>query len=120
MRLRSLSAMAAAVVVPVGAGAGVGLPQPPSAYAAASPFYVDPDTNAAHWVAANPADPTVSVANGWNGTWSQSGTTVTVRNVAWNGGLPSGGTVSTGFQASFSGSNPPLAAFALNGSSCGS
>jgi endoglucanase len=63
---------------------------------------------------------TVSVANGWNGTWSQSGTSVTVRNVAWNGNLASGGTVSTGFQASFSGSNPPPAGFALNGAPCGS
>jgi endoglucanase len=63
---------------------------------------------------------TVSVSNGWNGTWSQSGTTVTARNVAWNGNLATGATVGTGFQASFSGSNPPPTGFALNGAPCGS
>jgi endoglucanase len=63
---------------------------------------------------------TTTLTNGWNGTWSQSGTTLTARNVDWNGNLPSGGTVTTGFQASFTGSNPPPAAFALNGTSCGS
>jgi endoglucanase len=51
---------------------------------------------------------------------TQSGTTLTARNADWNGSLPSGGTVTTGFQASFTGGNPPPAAFALNGTSCGS
>jgi endoglucanase len=63
---------------------------------------------------------TVTLVNGWNGTWSQSGTTMTVRNAAWNGTLATGGTVSTGFQASYSGSNPAPAGFALNGRPCGS
>jgi len=61
---------------------------------------------------------TVSVSNGWNGTWSQSGTRVTVSNTSWNGGLPNGGTVSTGFQAGFTGSPGTPSDFALNGTPC--
>ncbi len=61
---------------------------------------------------------TVSVSNGWNGVWSQNGTTVTVSNPSWNGSLPTGGTVSTGFQASYSGSAGTPSGFALNGAAC--
>ena len=61
----------------------------------------------------------VTLANGWNGDWSQSGTTITVRNAAWNGALATGATLSTGFQASFTGSTPAGPAnFALNGTPC--
>ncbi|MDR7274018.1 glycoside hydrolase family 6 protein [Catenuloplanes atrovinosus] len=62
---------------------------------------------------------TVTLANGWNGTWSQSGTTLTGANMAWNGSVPAGGTVSTGFQASVSGGAPAApSAFTLNGTPC--
>jgi endoglucanase len=61
----------------------------------------------------------VQLSNGWNGTWSQSGSTITVRNAAWNGSLPAGGTASVGYQGTFSGSTLPAASgFALNGSAC--
>ncbi|WP_238419290.1 endo-1,4-beta-xylanase [Streptomyces taklimakanensis] len=40
----------------------------------------------------------VSLANGWNGGFSQSGSTVTVTNAAYNGTVPAGGTISFGFQ----------------------
>ncbi|WP_101254227.1 endo-1,4-beta-xylanase [Streptomyces barkulensis] len=40
----------------------------------------------------------VSLANGWNGSFSQSGSTVTVTNAAYNGTVPAGGTISFGFQ----------------------
>ncbi|MFD1828193.1 endo-1,4-beta-xylanase [Streptomyces desertarenae] len=42
----------------------------------------------------------VSLANGWNGSFSQSGGTVTVTNAAYNGTVPAGGTISFGFQTS--------------------
>jgi endoglucanase len=62
--------------------------------------------------------PTVSVSNGWNGVWTQTGTTVTVSNASWNGTLPPGGSVSVGFQGSFTGSLPGPSGFQLNGAPC--
>ncbi|MCA2218340.1 glycoside hydrolase family 6 protein [Jidongwangia harbinensis] len=61
---------------------------------------------------------TVSVSNGWNGAWSQSGTTVTVTSPPYGGSVPRGGSVSTGFQASFSGSPGTPSDFTLNGTRC--
>ncbi|MFI5839040.1 glycoside hydrolase family 6 protein [Catenuloplanes sp. NPDC051500] len=60
----------------------------------------------------------VTLSNGWNGTWTQSGTTLTASNVAWNGAVPAGGTISTGFQATHNGTNPAPTAFTLNGTAC--
>ncbi|MGR3934284.1 cellulose binding domain-containing protein [Streptomyces sp. BRA346] len=58
------------------------------------------------------------VTQGWNATWSQSGTTVTALNASWNGKIATGGSVSAGFTASWSGSNPVPSAFKLNGVAC--
>jgi endoglucanase len=61
----------------------------------------------------------VTLASGWSGTWSQSGSTITVRNAAWNGSLGTGASTSTGFQASFSGPAPANpTGFTLNGTPC--
>jgi endoglucanase len=61
----------------------------------------------------------VTLSNGWSGTWSQSGSTITVRNAAWNGSLATGATTSTGFQATFTGATPAGPTdFALNGTPC--
>ncbi|GAA3922474.1 glycoside hydrolase family 6 protein [Actinoplanes auranticolor] len=61
----------------------------------------------------------VTVSSGWSGTWSQSGSTVTVRNAAWNGSLATGATTSTGFQATFTGTAPAAPTdFVLNGTPC--
>ncbi|RKN39349.1 glycoside hydrolase family 6 protein [Micromonospora endolithica] len=61
----------------------------------------------------------VRLTNGWNGEWSQSGDRITVRNAAWNGGLPAGGTTSIGFQGTFTGSTLPApSGFTLNGTAC--
>ncbi|MFG2063004.1 glycoside hydrolase family 6 protein [Micromonospora sp. NPDC048871] len=61
----------------------------------------------------------VRLSNGWNGTWSQSGDRISVRNADWNGSLPSGGTLSTGFQGTYSGSSLPApSGFTLNGTNC--
>lgn len=58
------------------------------------------------------------VSQGWNAKWSQSGTIVTAANEGWNGALGTGASVSAGFLASWSGSNPAPAAFKLNGTPC--
>ncbi|MFD1662368.1 cellulose binding domain-containing protein [Streptomyces caeni] len=58
------------------------------------------------------------VTQGWNATWSQSGTTVTAANESWNGSLATGASVSAGFIASWEGSNPVPTSFTLNGTTC--
>lgn len=42
----------------------------------------------------------------WNASCTQSGATVTCSNVSYNGTVPDGGSVTFGFNASWSGSNP--------------
>jgi len=58
------------------------------------------------------------VTHGWNAKWSQSGTTVSAGNESYNGSLPTGASVSTGFIASRSGNNPVPTSFKLNGTVC--
>ena len=59
------------------------------------------------------------LTSGWNGTWSQTGTTLTVRNATWNGTLATGATTATGFQGTFTGSSLPTPTnFTLNGAAC--
>ncbi|MFI7034025.1 glycoside hydrolase family 11 protein [Microbispora rosea] len=58
------------------------------------------------------------VTNAWNATVSQSGSSVTARNVSYNGSLAPGATTSFGFQGTHSGNNPNPSAFSLNGSAC--
>lgn len=57
---------------------------------------------------------------GWNGTVSQSGSTVTAVNASWNGTIPPNGTANIGFNgtAASVGNNPPPTSFTLNGTSC--
>ncbi|MEU6786767.1 arabinofuranosidase catalytic domain-containing protein [Nonomuraea angiospora] len=54
----------------------------------------------------------------WNGTYTQSGSQVTVANVDYNGSIPGGGSVGFGFNGSWTGSNPVPSGFALNGVTC--
>jgi endoglucanase len=58
------------------------------------------------------------ITNLWNGTLSQMGQSVRVSNAGFNGNIPSGGSASFGFQASYSGSNAAPGNFALNGVPC--
>ena len=46
-----------------------------------------------------------TLANGWNGAWTQSGKTVTVANVSYNGSLAAGATTSAGANFNYSGTN---------------
>ncbi|MCX4445464.1 MULTISPECIES: cellulase family glycosylhydrolase [unclassified Streptomyces] len=58
------------------------------------------------------------VVQGWNATWSQSGSTVTAAGIDWNSSLATGGSADLGFVGSFSGSNPQPTGFTLNGVAC--
>ncbi|MER6273347.1 glycoside hydrolase family 48 protein [Streptomyces sp900105755] len=58
------------------------------------------------------------LVSGWNGTWSQSGPSVTVRNASYNGTIAAGAAVSTGAQFSYTGSNAAPTGFAVNGTTC--
>ncbi|WP_136518160.1 MULTISPECIES: cellulase family glycosylhydrolase [Cellulomonas] len=58
------------------------------------------------------------ITQAWNGTATQSGGTVTVRDAGWNGSVRTGGTASFGFNGSWSGSNPVPTQFTVNGVAC--
>ncbi len=58
------------------------------------------------------------ITNLWSAQYTQNGATVTVTNLAWNGSLPPGGTVSFGFNINYSGANDKPAGFTLNGTAC--
>ncbi|MBG7698604.1 glycoside hydrolase family 6 protein [Streptomyces sp. MC1] len=61
---------------------------------------------------------TQKVTSGWNAKISQSGTAVTAANESYNGALATGGTVSFGFNGTFSGTNSVPATFTLDGVAC--
>jgi len=58
------------------------------------------------------------VTNYWNTKLTQSGTAVTAANESYNGSLATGGSVSFGFQGSYSGTNAIPATFTLDGVTC--
>ena len=59
-----------------------------------------------------------TINNLWNGTYTQSGTHLMVRNAEWNGVIPPSGAVAFGFVASYSGSPPTITTCIFNGQSC--
>jgi hypothetical protein len=59
-----------------------------------------------------------SVSGGWNGTWTQTGTTVRVTPADFNTNLAPGASASIGFVGSYSGPNLLPSAFTLNGNVC--
>ena len=59
------------------------------------------------------------ISNLWNGSYTQSGESVSVNNLSYNGTIvANGGTASFGFQITYSGSNAKPTNFSLNGISC--
>jgi endoglucanase len=58
------------------------------------------------------------IAQGWSGTWSQSGENITVTNASWNGSLATGASASIGANFSYTGTNTAPTAFTLNGTAC--
>ncbi|QDY09122.1 cellulose-binding protein [Micromonospora sp. HM134] len=58
------------------------------------------------------------VDQGWNATFSQSGSTVSAANADYNGAVGTNGTVTFGFNGTWTGSNPTPTGFAVNGVAC--
>jgi len=59
-----------------------------------------------------------TLQSGWNGTWTQSGASVTVASASWNGSVATNGTVTIGANFNYSGTNTSPTAFTLNGVTC--
>ncbi|MEU9184343.1 glycoside hydrolase family 6 protein [Streptomyces sp. NPDC048484] len=58
------------------------------------------------------------ITSGWNAKLSQSGTAVTAANESYNGTLATGGSVSFGFNGTYSGTNALPTTFTLDGVTC--
>jgi hypothetical protein len=63
-------------------------------------------------------DAAQKMTQGWNATWSQSGSTVTAVNQSFNGNVAAGSNTTIGFNGSYSGSDPAPTAFSINGTAC--
>lgn len=69
------------------------------------------------WVVRFTVPAGVTIASGWNGTFTQSGTTVTVTAPAYNAALAPGATAGIGFTANGT-SSPAPGGVTLNGTTC--
>jgi endo-1,4-beta-xylanase len=58
------------------------------------------------------------ITNIWNATYTQNGTAVTFSNLSYNTAIVAGGSVTFGFNISYSGSNAKPTSFTLNGQAC--
>ncbi|MEP7766239.1 cellulose binding domain-containing protein, partial [Sanguibacter sp. 26GB23] len=58
------------------------------------------------------------INQGWSAIFTQTATTVTATNQAWNGTLAAGATIDIGFNATHTGTNTPPTTFTLNGTTC--
>lgn len=61
---------------------------------------------------------TQKVVSAWNGSVSQTGAAVTVKNARWNATLAPGASATVGLQGTWSGGNPPPSGYTLNGRPC--
>ena len=61
---------------------------------------------------------TAQISQGWSGTFTQSGTAVTVTSATWNGPIVAGGTASIGFNATTSAPTANPTSFTVNGTVC--
>ncbi|HET9169185.1 MAG TPA: glycoside hydrolase family 48 protein [Actinospica sp.] len=61
-----------------------------------------------------------TLSSGWNGTWTQSGKTVSVASESWNGSLATNGSTGIGANFNLTGSIDTPTAFTLNGVACSS
>jgi hypothetical protein len=60
-----------------------------------------------------------TITNLWNGSYTQSGASVSVKDAGFNANIPAGGgSVNFGFNINYSGTNAKPAAFTLNGTVC--
>lgn len=54
------------------------------------------------------------ITDAWNCSYTQSGASVSIKNVSHNGTIPAGGSVSIGFNISYTGTNTPPTSFTVN------
>jgi hypothetical protein len=59
-----------------------------------------------------------TIAQLWNGSFTQAAGKVTVTDAGWNGAIATGGTANFGFNGTWTSSNPIPGDFALNGTAC--
>ncbi|GGL07417.1 extracellular catalytic domain type 1 short-chain-length polyhydroxyalkanoate depolymerase [Mangrovihabitans endophyticus] len=59
-----------------------------------------------------------TIVSGWNATYTPSSGAVRARNMSYNGSVPTGGSVTIGFQAGHTGNAAAPSGYALNSSSC--
>lgn len=60
-----------------------------------------------------------TITNLWNGTYTQSGASVSVKDGGFNANIPAnGGSVNFGFNLNYSGTNAKPISFTLNGAAC--
>ena len=60
-----------------------------------------------------------TITNLWSGSYTQSGTSVSVKDAGYNANIPAnGGTTNFGFNINYSGTNAIPASFTLNGTAC--
>ncbi|SEF46868.1 endo-1,4-beta-xylanase (glycosyl hydrolase family 10) [Actinacidiphila yanglinensis] len=59
-----------------------------------------------------------TVTQAWNATVTQNGSTLTAKNLSYNGTLAAGGSATFGFNANWSGSDPKPSGATLNGTAC--
>lgn len=70
------------------------------------------------WTVTWTFDGNQQIVNLWNGQYVQTGQAVQVSHADWNRTVSPNSTVEFGFQASYSGANPPPADFRVNGQDC--
>jgi hypothetical protein len=58
------------------------------------------------------------ITSDFNGTASQSGENATLTNAGYNGAISPGGSVTVGFQGTWTSSDAAPASFTLNGAAC--
>jgi cellulose 1,4-beta-cellobiosidase len=59
------------------------------------------------------------ITNLWNGSYTQNGASVSVKDAGYNANIPpNGGTTSFGFNLSYTGTNSKPTSFTLNGVPC--
>ena len=127
------SALAAAIALSAGTLAVIGATQAQAAGSCSVQYQVSSSWSTGATVAINvtnngPATTSWTLAfafsgnqqvtNGWNGNYTQSGPNVTVASESYNGALATGASTSTGFNLSYSGSDPVPSSFSLNGTTC--
>lgn len=59
-----------------------------------------------------------TITAGWGATYSPASGVVTAKNVDYNAGIPAGGSVSFGFQATHTGDSAAAGSFSLDGTPC--